>query len=75
MEADPRKYIRVHDELARRLGEGEYQGKMPALPALAAEFGVSVDVLQRAMQILEAEGLVTRVPGLGYYGRPGAGQS
>lgn len=66
---DPRLHVRIRERLAARISDGTYPAgeHMPPSPRLAAEFGVSVDTIQRAMWSLDADGLVRRIPGLGYY--------
>jgi DNA-binding GntR family transcriptional regulator len=66
---DPRLHVRIREQLAARIRAGTYPAgeHMPSTPVLTAEFGVSVDTIQRAMLGLESDGLVRRIPGLGYY--------
>jgi GntR family transcriptional regulator len=59
----------VHDELARRITQGQLPpgAKLPSEPDLAAEMGVSRATLRDALRILEEDGLVRRVQGSGTY--------
>jgi hypothetical protein len=46
------------------LGPGE---ALPSIVALAAEYRVTTDPVQKGLRILKAEGLVTSVPGYGIF--------
>ena len=66
---DPRAWIRVYETVRGRIADGTYPAGSP-LPVgldLAGEFDTSRDTVQKAVQRLEAEGLLVRYPGLGYY--------
>ena len=39
----------------------------PSVTTLTQEHGVARQTAAKALRVLEAEGLVTRIPGLGYY--------
>ena len=62
-------YVRVTDELRRRIRDGVYAPgeQMPSRTAVAAEFGVSDIVVGAAMRALKSEGLTESKPGLGTY--------
>jgi DNA-binding FadR family transcriptional regulator len=45
-------------------GPGE---ALPSIVALAAEYRVTTDTVQKGLRILKAEGLVTSVPGYGTF--------
>lgn len=67
-------YVRLRDELARRIASGEW-GSGEALPSdnrLAAETGLSVGTVRKAVQHLVDEGLLERRQGSGTYLRPPA---
>jgi DNA-binding GntR family transcriptional regulator len=69
-ETDPRKYVRLAAYLRRRILDGTLHPGDPAptIGALAAEHGGwSRHTCGKALQRLEAEGLLLRVRGLGYY--------
>jgi DNA-binding GntR family transcriptional regulator len=68
--ADPRKYIRLAAELRRRIQDGTLRpgDPAPSITALAAERGGwARQTVAKAFQILEGEGLLIRVRGLGYF--------
>ena len=52
------------DILAGKLKQGEY---LPSIRGLAQELKISVITTMKAYELLEAEGLVTAVPGKGFY--------
>jgi GntR family transcriptional regulator len=56
----------VADVLRRQVLSGAFTGgTLPAEPRLAADFGVSRNAVRAALDLLRAEGLVDRVPGVG----------
>jgi DNA-binding GntR family transcriptional regulator len=73
-ESDPRAYVRITDRLRREIAEGTYAPGTPApsITTLCKEYGHARQTCARALRTLEAEGLLTRVPGLGYYVSVGA---
>ena len=68
-EADPRPYVR----LAARLREEILNGTLPpghpvpSITTLSQELGHARPTCSKALQLLEQEKLLIRVPGLGYY--------
>lgn len=42
-------------------------GPAPSITTLSQEYGHARQTCAKAMRILEDEGLLTRIPGLGYY--------
>jgi GntR family transcriptional regulator len=66
---DPPIYRRIGRELRTRIEAGDFDsdGKIPAVRTLMQEYGVAYDTARHAVQTLEAEGLVLRYPGRGYY--------
>lgn len=66
---DPRIYLRIAGDLRSRIEAGEFtaDGKIPSVRTLMQEYGVAYDTAQHAVKTLEAEGLVRRYPGRGYY--------
>jgi GntR family transcriptional regulator len=42
-------------------------GQLPSIAALRRQQGHSRQTVGKAMRVLESEGLIYRVPGLGYY--------
>jgi GntR family transcriptional regulator len=66
---DPRLYVRlavmVRDQI---IGGALKPGSLvPSISRLTREQGVSRQTVGKALRMLELEGLVQRVPGLGYY--------
>jgi len=47
---------------------------MPSIITLTQEHGIARQTAAKALRLLEAEGLVYRVPGLGYYVTGAAGR-
>jgi DNA-binding GntR family transcriptional regulator len=66
---DPRAYVRIAVAVRQRITAGELAPGQPApsITALVQEFGVARQTASKALRMLETEGLVRRVPGLGYY--------
>jgi GntR family transcriptional regulator len=66
-----RKYERITDELRRKILRGDLAPgeQLPAHTALADAHRVSVPTVQQALGILEAEGLIDTVQGIGTYVR------
>ena len=62
-------YARVKQHLKDELGRGRWPpgSRMPSDAALVAPFGVSRMTVNRALRELQAEGLVTRVQGVGTF--------
>ncbi|TVX96694.1 GntR family transcriptional regulator [Cohnella terricola] len=62
-------YIRVKEEIERRIHAGEFQPgeKLPSEPALAKEFDVSRPTLREALKMLQREGALTSKNGVGTY--------
>ena len=55
----------VADVLRRQVLSGQYDGGLPAESALVAEFGTTRNTVRAALELLSAEGLVDRCPGVG----------
>jgi DNA-binding GntR family transcriptional regulator len=70
-EADPRLYVRLAARLRRQILDGEVSPgqRVPSITALSEEVGYARQTCGKAVRLLEQEGLVTFVPGLGYYVR------
>jgi DNA-binding GntR family transcriptional regulator len=68
---DPRAYIRVAQMLRGMISSGELVSGAPApsITSLCQEHGHARQTCSKAMRLLETEGLLRRVPGLGYYVR------
>jgi DNA-binding GntR family transcriptional regulator len=68
-EADPRLYVRLAARLRRQIRDGEVAPgqRVPSITALSQELGYARQTCGKAVRLLEQEGLLTFVPGLGYY--------
>lgn len=68
-EADPRLYVRLAARLRRQILAGEVAPgqRVPSITALSQEFGCARQTCGKAVRLLEHEGLLTFIPGLGYY--------
>jgi hypothetical protein len=66
---DPRRYMRIAAELRAQISSGGLVpgDKLPPIGALIRDRKVSRETAGKGLQVLEQEGLVMRVPGLGYY--------
>jgi DNA-binding GntR family transcriptional regulator len=61
--------VRLANLLREQIADGTLTpGKpTPSVTTLSQEHGVARQTAAKALRVLEAEGLVTRIPGLGYY--------
>jgi DNA-binding GntR family transcriptional regulator len=68
-EADPRPYVRLAARLRKEILNGALTpGRpVPSITTLSQELGHARPTCSKAMQLLEQEELLIRVPGLGYY--------
>ena len=68
---DPRAYVRLSAILRQQIADGTLQpgGRSPSLTRLSQEYGHARLTCSKALRMLEGEGLLTRVPGLGYHVR------
>jgi DNA-binding GntR family transcriptional regulator len=68
-DSDPRKYIRLTAALRGMITDSSLIPGQPApsITRIAAERGWARGTCRHALQILQDEGLVTFVPGRGYY--------
>ena len=66
---DPRAYVRIADTLRQQITAGRLAvgQPVPSITTLTQEHGVARQTAAKALHLLESEGLVYRVPGLGYY--------
>lgn len=66
---DPRKYMRIAAEIRDQIMAGTLPPgcEVPAVTGLAEDHGATRITVGKALRMLEDEGLVWRVPGLGYY--------
>ncbi|GLZ05005.1 hypothetical protein Acsp03_24710 [Actinomadura sp. NBRC 104412] len=67
----------LYEQLAaiirQRIQDGTYARRLPSGPALAAEFGLALPTVQRALGLLKDEGLIVAVKGRGTFVKPPAG--
>jgi len=73
-DTDPRKYMQVAAELRDMIRTGELApgARTPSVAAYRARTGYARQTIAKAMQMLETEGLLRRVPGHGYLVRGGS---
>jgi DNA-binding GntR family transcriptional regulator len=66
---DPRAYVRLAGLLRSMITSGDLAPGSPApsITSLCQEQGHARQTCAKAMRLLEDEGLLRRVPGLGYY--------
>jgi hypothetical protein len=66
---DPRAYMRLAAFIREQIRDGKLApgGRIPSIAVLRREQGHSRQTAGKAMRVLEEEGLIYRVPGLGYY--------
>jgi len=69
MPDDPRRYVQIAVYIRRGLAEGRWKPgePVPSITTLSQEFEVNRRTAAKALALLEDEGLLTRIPGLGYY--------
>jgi DNA-binding GntR family transcriptional regulator len=79
--ADPRAYVRLAAMVREQITDGTLGPGLPvpSITRLSQEYGHARPTCGKALRLLESEGLLTRIPGLGYYVNPeltpaGAGQ-
>lgn len=62
-------YIEIADRLRSRIAEGVYanDGKLPSGPELREQFGVSLETVRKALDLLKAEGVIVGVTGKGVF--------
>jgi DNA-binding GntR family transcriptional regulator len=67
--ADPRRWVRLAAQLRGQISDGTLAvgSPVPSINVLTEELGWGRQTCGRAMQQLEREGLLVRVPGLGYF--------
>ena len=66
---DPRAYMRLAALIREQIAIGTLApgGPVPSIAILRREHGHSRQTVGKAMHILESEGLIYPVPGLGYF--------
>ena len=67
--ADPRAYVRLAAIVRQQVIDGTLERGQPApsITRLSQEHGYARPTCGKALRMLEGEGLLTRIPGLGYY--------
>ena len=67
--ADPRLYIKLAASVRARIQAGELAAGLaaPSIQSLRLATGYSRHTCGKALRLLEREGLLQRVPGLGYH--------
>lgn len=66
--ADPRAYMRIYAQLKARIEGGELAaGARLNIGLIADEYDVSRDTVQKALGKLEADDLIERFAGLGWF--------
>lgn len=65
-------YLQLADKIREAIAAGEYESRqaIPSLKQLQGETGLAMGTIQRAIQILEDEGLVYTVSGRGTFVSP-----
>lgn len=68
-EADPRSYVRLAARLRKQILQGELKPghAVPSITVLSQELGHARQTCSKALQQLVNDGLLFRVPGLGYH--------
>jgi DNA-binding GntR family transcriptional regulator len=66
---DPRAYVRLANLLRQQISNSTLRPGQPtpSITTLTQEHGIARQTAAKALRVLESEGLVYRVPGLGYY--------
>jgi DNA-binding GntR family transcriptional regulator len=68
-EADPRSYVQLAARLRKQILNGQLAPgcPVPSITTFSQELGHARQTCSKAMQLLEQEGLLVRVPGCGYF--------
>jgi DNA-binding GntR family transcriptional regulator len=66
---DPRAYRRIAAAIRDQISSGQLRPgePIPSITVLSRDHGTSRGTASKASRLLEREGLLHRVPGLGYY--------
>lgn len=66
---DPRAYIQLADRLRRQVLDGTLTpgSPVPSVTTLSQQYGHARQTCSKAMRLLVDDGLLFRVPGLGYH--------
>ena len=63
----PPPWRQVTDHLRRRIGAGEWTGRLPSEKTLAQEYDVSIGTVRKALAQLRREGVIETAKGWGSY--------
>lgn len=66
-DADPRAYMQVAARVRRQIADGTLTGAGPSITVVRQETGYSRLTISKGFRVLEREGLLARLPGVGYY--------
>ena len=71
LQPDPRAYMRLAALIREQIAGGKLApgDRLPSIAILRREHGHSRQTVGKAMRILEGDGLIYPVPGLGYFVR------
>jgi DNA-binding GntR family transcriptional regulator len=66
---DPRAYMRVAGRVRQQIIDGSLSSGQPApsIASLSGRYGLARQTCAKGLRVLEGEGLLRRIPGLGYY--------
>jgi DNA-binding GntR family transcriptional regulator len=66
---DPRTYMRIATAIRDQIVSGDMRPgeRVPSIAVLSRDHGTSRATAGKAVRLLEREGLIFRVPGLGYH--------
>jgi GntR family transcriptional regulator len=66
---DPRRYMQLAATLRAQIADGTFanDARIPSINALCEEYRLSRQTAGKALRLLEREGFIRRVPGLGYH--------
>jgi DNA-binding GntR family transcriptional regulator len=66
---DPLAYVRMAARLRRQVSDGTYApgAPVPSITVLSGQHGHARLTCARALRVLAGEGLLVRIPGLGYH--------
>ena len=69
MNDDPRPYMKIAGQLRDQITSGTFAPRtpVPTITTLSRNTGHARGTCAKALRMLEDEGLITRIPGLGYY--------
>jgi DNA-binding GntR family transcriptional regulator len=67
--ADPRVYKRMAGLVRQQITDGTLRSgqPVPSITSLSTQYGHARQTCAKGLRLLEEEGLLIRVPGLGYY--------